>query len=216
MLVGSRRKRNYAREKIWLLVKPPPTRPLLYLYPYIRSLPRYTREPIRYLGDYLDLLTKELTYEFTGNPKARISSLGVNAKRLLKHKNIPPEIHNLARLLKKYNDFIYNPGKHDFSLPPGRKHRFTAREVVLTAYVTIKLADKIKLVSSLAREAVEKDNLYTIGGRWRSPLRVAPGYGLDDWVEKHPKIMEILHRQEEKEMFRYRKRLMSRLKWKGK
>jgi len=81
------------------------------------------------LGDYLDLLTKELTYEFTQEPKARISSLGVNAKRLLECKNIPPEVQKIAQFLKKYNDFLYNPGKHDFNVPQGRRHRFTGLNV---------------------------------------------------------------------------------------
>jgi len=81
------------------------------------------------LGGYLDLLTKELIYEFTHEPKARISSLGANAKRLLECKNIPPEVQEIAQFLKKYDDFLYNLGKHDFNVPQGRRHRFTGLNV---------------------------------------------------------------------------------------
>lgn len=52
-------------------------------------------------------------------------------------------------LLKRYNSFLYRPGKHDFKLPTGRKgHRFTSREVVLTAYVTMNLAGRIRAITN--------------------------------------------------------------------
>lgn len=167
MIQGDKKERGYARATLQLLVQPPPTRPLYYLMDEIKRLPRNTRNCIRYLGDYIDLLTKEITFEFVGG-KARRSSLGRNSKALEK-------VHSLRELaikLQRYCEFIYTPGKHDFSLPPGRSHRFTAEEVVLTAYVTIELGNQIKSISKLAREAVEKDNLYIIGGRWGSSDRV--------------------------------------------
>jgi len=171
MLMGSKQEEEYAKAKLTLEVGLKPTRPLLYLMPLFQRLPRLTRDCIRYLGDYIDLLTKELTFEYTGNRKARKSSLGKNALNLLKSQT-SPEIRDLAEKLLRYNKFLYSPGKHDFSLPPGRKHRFTAKEVVLTTYVTAALAEQIKSISRFARIAVEKDNLYTIGGRWRSRNRV--------------------------------------------
>lgn len=168
MLIGSKKQRKYARLKLALLVYPPPKRPLLYLVPLIMQLPRLTRDCIRYLGDYIDLLTKEMTFEFLRG-RARRSSLGINAKALEKTKSVPSD---LTEKIQRYNSFLYNPGKHDFSLPPGRKHRFTSKEVVLTAYISVTLAERIKSLSKLAREAVEKDNLYMIGGRWGSSKRV--------------------------------------------
>jgi hypothetical protein len=147
-----------------------PTRPLLYLWPLMQGLPRGTRDCIRYLGDYLDLLTKEMAFEFVGG-KARQRSLGGNAVRLSKA-DLPPEIQAIAKILQRYNEFIYTPGKHDFSHPPGRKHRFTAREVVLTTYISAVIAQRIKAASKVACTAIEKDNLYTIGGRWGSKSRV--------------------------------------------
>lgn len=170
-LVGkSKEKRLYAQSKLILEVGLKPTRPLLYLMPLFRSLPRCTRDCIRYLGDYIDLLTKEMSFEYVKG-RSRQNSLGKNAALILKSA-VPPEIHEVAKTLARYNQFLYCPGKHDFSLPKGRKHRFTVKEVVLTTYVTAFIAEKIKELSELARIAVEKDNLYIIGGRWGSKSRV--------------------------------------------
>jgi len=170
MLLKPLKKRKWAHAKLIMEIGYRPTRPLFYLMPLLQGLPRNTRDCIRYLGDYLDLLTKELAFEYLGG-NSRQSSLGKNAFRLLKS-NLSPEIQDIAKTLIRYNSFLYTPGKHDFTLPPGRKHRFTAREVVLTTYVTAVMAKRIKAVSKKARTAVEKDNLYIIGGRWGSKRRV--------------------------------------------
>jgi hypothetical protein len=170
MLLASKEKRRWAHAKLVAEVGIKPSRPLFYLMPLLQGLPRCTRDCIRYLGDYIDLLTKELAFEYLGG-KSRYSSLGTNASLLAKSE-ISPEIRNIAKALVRYNRFLYTPGKHDFSLPPGRAHRFTSREVVLTTYVTSVLAEKIKTISKAAQIAVEKDNLYMIGGRWGSKKRV--------------------------------------------
>lgn len=168
MLVGSKTEKQYAKMKLLSLIPHRPTRPLLYLLPLLMQLPRLTRDSIRYLGDYIDLLTKEMTFEFVGG-NARKSSLGKNVKALEKADAVP---RDLIDKLKRYNRFLYTPGKHDFSLPPGRKHRFTSREVVLAVYISVELGERIKCISKLARLAVEKDNLYMIGGRWGSSNRI--------------------------------------------
>lgn len=150
MLVGSKGQKRRARARLMEIVAPPPKRPLYYLKHEICFLPRWTRDTIRYCGDYIDLLVKEMTYEFTGDSRVREYSLGRNL-RILKPRNhgIPSE---LIDKLKRYNSFLYRPGKHDFILPRGRGHRFTSKEAVLTAFVTMKLADEIKLISQLAEE----------------------------------------------------------------
>ena len=58
----------------------------------------------------------------------------------------------LVKKLKDFNSFLYRPGKHDFSVPKGRGHRFTSREVVLTVYITMKLAKEIRSLSPTAEE----------------------------------------------------------------
>lgn len=168
VLLGSKSESRRAKAKLKLEIGNHPTRPLWYLWPLLDGLPRYTRDSIRYSGDYLDLLVKELTNEKIGG-NARKRSLGANSKTLLKQ---APDIEDLATLLVKYCNFIYNPRKHDFSHPLGRSHRFTAREVVLTVYITAELGRRILSLSKNAREAVEDDNWYAIGGRWDSSERV--------------------------------------------
>ena len=167
-LIGSRKERQWASTKTISEVGIEPSRPLMYWATEIRGLPRNTRNCIRYLGDYMDLLVKEMTFELLGG-KARRRSLGSNA-RLLAEK--VPEARDLAEKISRYAGFIYTPGKHDFSLPAGRKHSFTAKEVVLSAYITAELAKGVLSISKCARYAVEKDNLYSIGGRWGSANRV--------------------------------------------
>lgn len=168
MLLGSKKKRQLARCKLALLLPHKPTRPLFYLIPIIMNLPRETRDCIRYSGDYIDLITKEMAYEFL-NERARKNSLGINVKNLKSVTSVPSD---LVDKLQRYNNFLYSPGKHDFSLPAGRLHRFTFKEAVLTIFISVELGERIKSVSKLAVEAIEKDNLYMIGGRWGSSKRV--------------------------------------------
>jgi hypothetical protein len=162
--------RKWAQAKLIVEIGYRPTRPLYYLMPLLQNLPHGTRDCIRYAGDYLDLLTKEMTFECIGG-KSRHNSLGKNAFNLKKAK-LSPEIRSIAELLLRYGEFLYTPGKHDFTLPPGRDHRFTVREVVLTIYVTAALGNRIKLISKGAQKAVDADNLYIIGGRWGTKKRV--------------------------------------------
>ena len=170
---GSKKGRSYAKLRLCDLTKPPPSRPLYYLRREIRGLPRNTRNCIRYLGDYIDILAKEMTFEYLdGN--ARRSSLGANAKRLIEKRS---DLRVLAEKLKRYADFMYTPAKHDFILPRGRRHRFTPEEVVFAAYVTVELGRQILGVSKFATDAVEKDYLYVLGGRWGSGTRVKYGGG---------------------------------------
>lgn len=168
-LLSHRKQRRQVQWELVRMVPLKPSRPLMYLKPFILQLPNATRHVIRHLGDYIDLLTKEMAYEFL-NGKARKSSLGINVKQLEKAKSVPID---LVDKLQRFNSFLYTPGKHDWSLPPeGRKHRFTCKEAVLTVYISVELGERIKAISELAREAVEKDNLYMIGGRWGSSERV--------------------------------------------
>ena len=109
-----------------------------------------------------------MAFEYLGG-RSRQTSLGANAKKLQE----VPELKQIAIILSRFNDFLYQPGKHDFSLPPGRHHRFTSREVVLTAYITKALGDEVKALSRQARIAVEKDDLYLVGGRWGRGVKFA-------------------------------------------
>lgn len=153
-LVGTYREHQYARIELMKLVASPPKRPLYYLQHEIQFLPRWTRDAIRYSGDYVDLLVKEMVFELSGDHRVREYSMGKNINILKSKKYRIPEklIVNLGR----HNSFIYRPGKHDFNVPEGRGHRFTSREAVLTAFVTMELANEIKSLSKLAKEASSK------------------------------------------------------------
>lgn len=69
---------------------------------------------------------------------------------------LSPQKHGLSTelidKLIRYNSFLYCPGKHDFNIPPGRGHRFTSKEVVLAAFITMKLATEIKKISQTAEK----------------------------------------------------------------
>lgn len=116
-LLGSRDERRWAIATAALEVGLKPSRPLLYWSVEMRGLPRNTRDCVRYLGDYVDLLVKEMTQELLGG-SARRRSLGSNAKLLVKKAK---QIGKLATKLESFSDCIYTPGKHDFSLPPWSK-----------------------------------------------------------------------------------------------
>lgn len=148
MLAGSKKQRRDAIHYLMKLVAPPPKRPLYYAQMEMKNLPRWTRDVIRYLGDYIDLLIKATAFEFTKDYRCKKYSLGRNFRILRTRKyGISP---SLLDKLKKYNSFLYTPGKHDFKVPPGRGHRFTSKEAVFTAFITMGLADEIKKLSQFA------------------------------------------------------------------
>ena len=57
-LVSSKKIRELAREKLKSMVGERPKRPMFYLNDELGSLPRHTRNCVRYLGDYIDHLIK--------------------------------------------------------------------------------------------------------------------------------------------------------------
>jgi hypothetical protein len=71
--------------------------------------------------------------------------LGINIRKLSPRKHAISS--ELIDKLERYNSFLYQPGNHDFNVPRGRGHRFTCKEVVLTTFITMKLADEIKKLS---------------------------------------------------------------------
>ncbi|MEM2173347.1 MAG: hypothetical protein QXS66_08965 [Thermoproteota archaeon] len=151
MLIGTKKDKKQAIEILIRLVSPPPKRPLYYAQHELRFLPRWTRDAIRYMGDYIDALVKAMAFEFSGDKNCLKKSLGINLKKI--KSSVPPELFNK---LSRYNEFLYVAAKHDFKVPPEREHRFTSREVVLTAFVSMKLASEIKNISRMARKYSEK------------------------------------------------------------
>ena len=63
-----------------------------------------------------------------------------------------PDQKQLISWLNRYNKFLYVDAKHDFTLPSGRReHRFTSREVVLAAFVTMELSKRLTRISRVAK-----------------------------------------------------------------
>lgn len=146
---GTKRMRMDARGHLMEIVKPPPKRPLEYAQHEIQYLPQSTRNSIRYLGDYIDLLVKAFAFEVTKNPRCKQTSLNGNLQRLNSIKYGVPS--QLIENLRRYNALFYNPAKHDFSTPPpDREHHFTSMETIYLVFLTMKLAEDIKKISPLA------------------------------------------------------------------
>lgn len=148
MLVGSKSEKNSARSRLISVLQPPPKRPIYYLPREIRSLPRWTRNTMRYLGDFIDMLVKASAYEKIGDVNIFDSSL----RSAIGHfRRAFPEETKIADWLSRYDQFLYKGAKHDMKLPITRKeHRFTSREVVLCLFVTKELADTLTQISKYA------------------------------------------------------------------
>lgn len=149
MLVSSKSVKRSAIEELTSIVAPPPKRPMYYAQHEMQLLPRWTRDAIRYLGDYVDLVCWHLVYELY---KVRLGNAPLGAKiNFLEERRALPD--NILSWLRTYNQFLYRPGKHDFQLPLGRSlHRFTSQETVLTAFVTLRLVEILKQYSNCSEE----------------------------------------------------------------
>lgn len=148
MLVGSKSKKIAARIALIHVLLPPPKRPIYYLAHELEFLPHWTREALRILGDFIDMLTKAAVFEKESKDDIFRTSFGPAISRFSKYY---PQEKQLIDLLTRYNRFLYRDAKHDFQLPGGRKeHRFTSREVVLTLFITKELADRIVAISATA------------------------------------------------------------------
>jgi hypothetical protein len=149
LLTGKKKDKDLARERLIDIVHPPPKRPIYYAQYEIQFLPRWTRDTLRYLGDFIDMLIKSAVYEKTKDIRIFRSSLGPAITHFQKQW---PGNDPLVDLLIRYNRFLYRGAKHDFDLPSDRKiHRFSSREVVLTAYITMEIAYRICAISQTAK-----------------------------------------------------------------
>lgn len=129
-----------------------PNRPLYYVEYHLTHLPRWTRDSMRYLGDYIDQLMKFLTSEKLEHGGYLARSLGYNLNKL-RNKNILPQ--NLINQLYDFNSSLYVPAKHDFDVK-NRSHRFTSKEVVYACFITMVLGKKLISLSERAKEYAEQ------------------------------------------------------------
>ena len=150
MLTQSKSDKAAARAQLISVLPPPPKRPIYYLAREIRSLPRWTRNAMRFLGDYVDMLAKAAVYEVLSDRDLFGKAFGPT---ISKFRVAYPKENTLADYLSRYNKFLYRDAKHDMTLPVARReHRFTSREVVLCIYISKELARRIISLSELARK----------------------------------------------------------------
>lgn len=139
------KKRKSARQKLIQLMMFGPKRPMYYLRGELRDLPRWTRDAMRYLGDYIDHLAKYFSADINKNESLKEKSLGRNLNAL---KGKIPE--NISSFLERFNELLYVPAKHDMKVI-NRKHRFTCKEVVYSCYMTKKLSEILTKLSPAAK-----------------------------------------------------------------
>jgi hypothetical protein len=154
--ISSNMNRKEAKSRLQAIAAPPPKRPMYYCQHELGLLPRWTRDSMRYLGDYLDMLVKAAIYEKTGRHTKR--PLG---GAIVEFSGCYPDQKQLINWLEKYNKILYVDAKHDFSLPTGRtKHRFTSREVVLAVFITMTLASRLTDLSPVAARVSNDEEMF--------------------------------------------------------
>jgi hypothetical protein len=147
-LTKSKSLKDAARVKLMTILPSPPKRPIYYLEHELQLLPHWTRNSMRYLGDYIDMLVKAAVFEKVNDQRVFHNSFGPAIDGF---KRAYPAETEVIACLSSYNKFLYKDAKHDMTLPSGRKeHRFTSREVVLTLFITRELSDRLTSISSIA------------------------------------------------------------------
>lgn len=157
-LVGTKSERGMGILELKRMFPPVPKRPLYYLtFMHLDHLPNWTRDPIKYMGDYVDLLTKAMLYSKIKDDKFNGKALKAVVEKI-RSKNILPE--KLVDELVKYDEVFYVPAKHDWNAR-GRRHRFTTREVAYCAFITKKFESilrKDEYVDKVAKEEIDFDS----------------------------------------------------------
>jgi hypothetical protein len=154
MLVGSEKDSNAARIALARIVVPPPKRPIYYCKYEMQFLPYKSRDILRDMGDFVDMLVKAAVYERTNSAKVFDRTL---AQTIGEFEKYFPSHPQLLKWLSEFNQFLFTPRVADERIQHhGNKHRFTLRETVLVILVAMHLANKITAISRMA-ELVRQD-----------------------------------------------------------
>ncbi len=132
---------------------PPPKRPIYYCQYEMQFLPYKSRDILRDMGDFVDMLVKAAVYERTNSTKVFDRTLAQTINEFEKHLSSHPQ---LLRWLGEYNQFLFAPKAASERIRYHNHHRFTVRETVLAIFVSMHLADKITAISRMA-ELVRRD-----------------------------------------------------------
>jgi len=148
MLTQSKKKREQAIRKILSILPIRPKRPLYYCHHELKYLPRYTRDSMRYLGDYIDFLVKRKAYDITKNSNNLSMSLGSNIKYLKREFD-----DEFIEILRTFNQ-IYVNAKHKWDVGE-RRHLFTPKEVVHSVFIAAIIGEKLKESSEFVKNCAE-------------------------------------------------------------
>lgn len=148
MLIGSKKDSNSARTTLATIVVPPPKRPIYYCQYEMQFLPYKSRDILRDMGDFVDMLVKAAVYERTSAVEVFDCTLAQAIDQLEK---LIPSYTQLTKWLREYNQFLYSPKPTSERMRYPDKHRFTIRETVLVIFIAMHLADKITAISRMAK-----------------------------------------------------------------
>jgi len=113
----------------------------------MQFLPYWSRDILRDLGDFVDMLVKAAVYERTNAADVFDRTLAQAIDQFEQHL---PSHMQLVNWLRKYNQLLYSPKSASERVRYPDQHRFTVRETVLIIFVTMHLADKITAISRMA------------------------------------------------------------------
>ena len=135
-----------ARCELLEMLEPPPERPLYYAQWEGQFLPRWARDIVRILGDFIYRLVKAAILEKPADSAATFTSL---QQALDTFEDCWAEEKELAGLLRSFNSALYQD-MTDVAEEGYIPHRFNARDAAWLTYIAVTLAERITRVSHLA------------------------------------------------------------------
>jgi hypothetical protein len=152
---GSKQQRFEARVALMKMLEPPP-RMLETAQSQIQYLPTSRYNSVQALRDYMDVLVKAISFEFTHNPGCKEDSLTENIARLDSEGHYQELVDNL----KAYDDLFYDSQGSRLLGTPREEHHFTSRETVYMVFFTLKLAKRLTKVSEIAKKiSLDKETI---------------------------------------------------------
>jgi len=152
---GSKQQRFEARVVLMQMLEPPP-RMLETAQSQIQNLPTSRYNSVQALRDYMDVLVKAISFEFTRNPDCKEDSLTENIARL----DSEGVYQELVDNLKAYDDLFYDSQGSRLFGTPRQEHHFTSRETVYMVFFTLKLAKRLMKVSEIAKKiSLDKETI---------------------------------------------------------
>jgi len=140
-----------ARNELSEMLQPPPLRPLAYAPWEAQFLPRWSRDTLRILGDFVYKLVKAAVYEKTGDSNVHWSSL---KQAIDEFDRCWTDSSEVTEVLRSFHSTLYRDAEGEVRPLEGYKeHRFVARDAVLIAFVAMSLAEKITSISHVAQKA---------------------------------------------------------------